>query len=260
MKIGFVGAGVISAAVVEGLCLVEDGETAPEIIVSPRSETVTRDLVARHSNVRRAGSNQEVVESSDTICLGMLPRQLDDVLAALRFRDGQVVISFVFGADVASIAARIDADVQVCQAVPLPSSARREGPLLLYPTIPEARDLLAPLGTLIEPENPAQMAAYALGGAQMSSFFTLTLAAIDGLAAHGAPREGARDYLMAMYRALAGTGLATPVAELELLPERHETPNGVNEACRLQLEAIDWFDGYRTGIETVARKARDMAD
>jgi len=260
MKIGFVGTGAISAAVIEGLCRVAEGETAPAIIVSPRSETVSQDLVARHPNVRRAGSNQEVVESSDMVCLGILPRQLDDLLAGLRFRGGQVVISFVFGADIAEIAARIDADVRVCQAVPLPTAARREGPLLLYPAIPEARELLAPLGTLIEPEDPAQMAAYALGGAQMSSFFALALEAIDGVAAHGAPRDGARDYMMAMYRALTGTGLATPTSELGLLPERHETPNGVNEACRLQLERINWFDGYRSGIEAVARKARAMKD
>ena len=259
MRIGFVGTGVISAAVIEGLCLVPEGETAPEITVSPRSEATSRDLAARHPTVRRAESNQDVVDETDAVCLGVLPAQLDEILATLRFRDGQVVISFVFGADAAGVAARIDADARVCQAVPLPTAARREGPLLLYPAIPEARDLLAPLGTLIVPEDPAQMAAYALGGAQMSSFFALALEAVDGLAAHGATRAGARDYVMAMYAALARTGLATPADELARLPERHETPGGVNEACRAHLAGLGWFDAYRGAIDAVARKTGTQA-
>jgi pyrroline-5-carboxylate reductase len=259
MRIGFVGTGVISAAVIEGLCRVGDGETAPEIVVSPRSEAISKDLAARHPNVRRAATNQNVVDPADVVCLGVLPSQLPEVAGTLRFRDHQIVISFVFGADPEGIAAGIDADVRVCQAVPLPTAARREGPLLLYPSIPEARDVLAPLGTLIEPKDPAQMAAYALGGAQMSSFFAMAQEAIEGLAAHGAPHAGARDYMMSMFGALAGTGLATDVDELRLLPERHETPGGVNEACRQQLERVGWIAGYRSGIEAVALKARDMA-
>ena len=259
MRIGFVGTGVISAAVIEGLCRVPEGETAPEIIVSPRSEKVGRDLTARHPNVRRAKANQDVVDGSDVICMGVLPSQLPDVLRGLHFRDAQIIVSFVAGADLEDVAAHVDAKPRICRVVPLPMIARREGPVLLYPAIPEIRDLLAPLGTLIEPANAAKMMAFAHGGALMSSFFAMANAGVAGLGAHGVPRDGARDYLMAMYRALAATGQAAAADALDDLPARHETPGGVNEACRAHLSGLGWFDAYRGAIDAVARKTETLA-
>lgn len=259
MRIGFVGTGVISAAVIDGLCRVPAGVTAPEITVSPRSENVGRELAARHPTVRRAESNQEVVDGADLVCIGVLPSQLPEVLGPLRFRDAQIVVSFVAGADVGRVAAHIDAAPRICRIVPLPMIARREGPVLLYPAIPEVRDLFAPLGTLIEPSDAERMMAFAHGGALMSSFFAMANAGVEGLAAHGVPRDGARDYLMAMYRALTATGLATSPDALADLPARHETPGGVNEACREHLSGLGWFDAYRGAIQAVARKTETLA-
>ena len=259
MRIGFVGTGVISAAVIDGLCRVPEGEIVPEIIVSPRSEKVGRDLAARHPNVRRAKANQDVVDGSDVICMGVLPSQLPDVLRGLHFRDAQIIVSFVAGADLEDVAAHVDAKPRICRVVPLPMIARREGPVLLYPAISEIRDLFAPLGTLIEPANAASMMAFAHGGALMSSFFAMASAGVAGLEAHGVPREGARDYLMAMYRALAATGQAAPAEALGDLPARHETPGGVNEACRVHLSGLGWFDAYRGAIDAVARKTETLA-
>lgn len=260
MRIGFVGTGVISAAVIDGLCRVPDGDTPPEIIVSPRSEAVGRDLAARHPTVRRAETNQRVVDDADVVCIGVLPSQLPDVLGALRFRDGQIVVSFVAGAAIEAVAAHVDADARVCRVVPLPAIARREGPVLLHPGLAEIREIFAPLGTLIEPEDADQMMAFAHGGALMSSFFAMANAGVEGMAAHGVPRDGARDYLMAMYRALAATGRATPIDALADLPVRHETPGGVNEACRAHLSGLGWFDAYRGAIDAVARKTATLAD
>ena len=259
MRIGFVGTGVISAAVIEGLCRVEDGEVAPEILVSPRSEAITVDLARRHANVNREGSNQDVVDAADVICIGVLPGQLPEVAGALRFRDDQIVVSFVAGADVRDVSRHIDADPRVCRVVPLPTIARREGPVLLHPGVPEVRDLFAPLGTLIEPADADRMMAFAHGGAMMSSFFAMANAGIEGLEAHGVPRDGARDYMMALYRALATTGGTTPPDGLGDLPARHETPGGVNEACREHLSDLGWFDAYRGAVDAVARKTETLA-
>ncbi len=256
MTVGFIGTGAIAAAVIEGLCL----EQPPKIIVSPRSETISRDLAARLETVRRAESNHEVAGSADIVCLGVRPKQLGPLLEGLPFRDGQIVVSFVFGAAPKDIARQIAADVTVCQAVPLPTAARREGPLLLHPAPPAVRTLFAPLGVLIEPESQAEMQAYALGGAQMSSFFALALEAMEGLTADGASRGGARDYIMSMYGALASAGLATPVDQLVDLPGRHETPGGVNEACRKRLEALGWLSNYRDALDAVRARAASMVD
>ena len=67
MRIGFIGTGTIAGAMVEGL----SGLSAPpEIIVSPRSETISTRLAARFANVRRAGANAEAA-AADIVVLGI---------------------------------------------------------------------------------------------------------------------------------------------------------------------------------------------
>ena len=71
MRIGFIGTGTISAAVVEGLQSLPD---APEIVLSPRSEATSIALAAKFAKVSRAQSNADAAKA-DIVFLGMRPAQ-----------------------------------------------------------------------------------------------------------------------------------------------------------------------------------------
>jgi pyrroline-5-carboxylate reductase len=79
-RLGFIGAGAISADFVEGL--VTRGATNP-ILVSPRSERIGADLAARFPTVRRAAANAEVVDGSDILFLAVRPSQVETALVEI---------------------------------------------------------------------------------------------------------------------------------------------------------------------------------
>lgn len=258
VKLGFIGTGAISAAFVHGLSRAwSDGN---EIIVSPRSAEVSQALEERYAWVRRAGSNQEVVNAADVVFLGVMPHQAAQVIGELRLRDGQTVASFVAGLEVAALQKLTGPDVQVCRVTPLPPVAHLEGPVMLYPGLAGIRQIIAPLGVLIEPDSDADMAALSTASGLMSSFLRMSQEAIGWLEARDLPRMKARDYVMAMFAALAKTSLRQDPATLEALPGEHETAGGINEACREYLEGRGWFAEFARAMDAIDARARTLAD
>ena len=86
-RLGFIGAGTITDAVVQGLHAA--GNTKHDIHLSPRSEARSRPLAARYERVIREDSNEAVVAKSDIVFLAVRPQIVRDVLRELRVRDGQ---------------------------------------------------------------------------------------------------------------------------------------------------------------------------
>ncbi len=258
MRLGFIGTGAISAAVIHGLSKAWGDGNA--IVVSPRSQEVSEDLSQRYGWVRRAASNQEVVDASDILFLGVMPQQAAEVLGALKLREGQVVASFCAGVGASALQEMAGLKVQVCRVTPLPTIALLEGPVMLYPALGQVRQLIAPLGVLIEPESDDAMAALSTASGLMSSFFRLSQEAVGWLEARGLPRTQARDYVMAMFAALSKTALRHDPAALEALPGAHETLGGLNEACREYLESERWFEIFARGMDAIEARARSLSD
>jgi pyrroline-5-carboxylate reductase len=258
LKLGFIGTGTISAAVIHGIGRAwGDGN---EIVISPRSTQVSQALAERYSWVRRAESNQAVIDASDIVFLGVMPHQAAEVIGALRLREGQTLASFVAGLEVAALQKLSGPDVLVCRVTPLPPIAHLEGPVMLYPGLADVRQILAPLGVLIEPDSDEAMAALSTASGLMSSFFRMSQEAVGWLEARGLPRVQARDYVMAMFAALSKTALRHDPATLEALPREHETTGGINEACRAHLEEQGWFEAFARSMDAIDARARKLGD
>ena len=246
MRLGFIGTGTLAKAVIEGLVSVHGSSF--EIVVSRRSEAVARSLAETYPSVRRAGSNQQVVDETDVIFVGVLPQTLSEALSSLNFRPDQTVVSFVAGATNDIVARLVTPADRVLRVTPLPPIARREGPILVFPAAPDIEGLFADLGTVIVPENQEQVMALGYAGGLMASFFRMANAGIHWLQDEGVPKEMGRDYVMSMYAALGGEGLDAAVERLPGLPKEFSTAGGINEACLNHLEALGWFDTFATGL------------
>jgi pyrroline-5-carboxylate reductase len=236
MRIGFIGTGTISAAVVEGLQSLPE---APEIVVSPRSESTSLALAAKFRNVSRAGSNAEAARA-DIVFLGMRPAHLDEAMAGIDFDKGQIVASMVAGFGLAEIKARWP-QATACRFIPLPGIARGVGPMATYPAVPEIVRLMAPLGDLFVAADERRLQFGGLS-AFMSSYFELQRALIAAGTAGGLSETDARGYVVSLLGMLADTAKHTPVQSFDALVEEHQTKGGLNERVRAELLEKGWFD------------------
>lgn len=247
MQIGFIGTGTIAAAMVEGLHGVG---AAPTTLVSPRSETLSRALAERFPNVSRAADNAAVA-TADLVVLAMRPAQVQEALAGVSFGPRQSVISLVAGLPLAEVQ-KLAPHSPVCRVVPLPGIARGEGPITLYPRLPDVAALLAPLGDLLVTASEAELN---MGGisAFMSSYFELQASLVRTAQAAGVPEPEARTYVTSLLAMLAGTARRTPPEHFAGLVTEHQTKGGLNERVRASLLAAGWFDAPARAFDAINR-------
>jgi pyrroline-5-carboxylate reductase len=236
MRIGFIGTGTISAAVIEGLQSLTD---APDILVSPRSESVSRALAAKYPRVTRAASNAEAA-SADIVFLGMRPMHLDGAMAGVDFAEGQIVASMVAGFALSDIRSRWP-KATASRVIPMPGAARRTGPIAIYPAVDAVVKLMAPLGDLFVVADEGKLGFGGLN-AFMSSYFELQRALVDVGTGAGLSEDETRRYLVSLLGMLADTARHTPPEAFAHLVEEHQTKGGLNERVRAALLAQGWFD------------------
>lgn len=247
MRIGFIGTGTISSAVIEGLQRLPERH---EILVSPRSEAMSTALAAKYPNVHRAADNAEVAHA-DLVFLGMRPAHLEAALEGIAFGPGQIVASMVAGFSLADAAARWPR-AKICRFIPLPGIARGLGPMTTYPAIPEITALFSPLGDLFAVETERHLDFGGLN-AFMSTYYELQQHLIGFATATGHSEPDARRYAVSLLAMLSDTARRARPEEFERLVSEHETKGGLNESVRKALLAAGWFDEPRAALDATRR-------
>lgn len=250
-RLGFIGTGAITAFFIEGL--VGSGHRN-RVLVSPRSESVSRELAARFDTVTRAQSNVEVAEESDIVFLAMRPAQVEDALQDVRFGPDQIVCSFVTGLPLPELA-RIAPSSTVCRVLPLPAIAVCKGPIAHFPAVPEIERLIAAMGDVIIPKSEAELIAMGGASGSMSTFFDLQASLASWLVGKGVSDEAANLYIRSMFSGLAETALVSP-ASFGALADEHQTKGGLNERTRQYLRDHGWFDKVGEALDSIRQFSR----
>lgn len=249
-RIGFVGTGALSAAIVRGLERAAAGRRP--ILVSPRGQAVSTALAAEFPAVTRAASNQEVVDGSDLVFLAVRPAQLAEVAEGLRFRPGQTVVSLAAGVPLSDLTAWVAPAGNVCRVMPMPPIQYGEGPILLHPDLPDVHEILAPLGQVVVAASEEELATLTLGSTVMSSFYGVQETVLGWLTGKGIARETALPFVSAMFKGFSRLAAEDVAAGRAAVPAEHETEGGLNQRVRRYLHGQDWFSELGRALDDVA--------
>ena len=158
LTIGFLGNGKIGSAIATGFCS-EHGWQPKHVYVSARTKAKADALVAAFpTRVSIGASNQEIVDKSDVIFIGLLPHVAKEALPQIRFPASKRVISMMATVTYAEVLDLVHLpSEQVTRCVPLPSCSKRSGPILAYPVNEVARSLLEQIGTPVMVATEAEI-------------------------------------------------------------------------------------------------------
>ena len=84
MNFGFIGVGNIVSDVIAGIC--KSKISYKKIIISPRNKKKAQKLKKQFKKVVIAKSNQSVIDNSNWVFLGVLPKVGDQILPKLKFK------------------------------------------------------------------------------------------------------------------------------------------------------------------------------
>ena len=244
--LGFVGTGHITAAMVEGFSTAP--EPAEKIVVSPRNREKAEALARRFASVTIGADNQAVVDSSEIVFLAVRPPIASAVAGALRFRADHIVVSLVALHPEAEMRGLIRPAKTLIRAVPLPSSARRIGPIAYYPRDAAIERLFARIGTPIAAGSERQFhRLWSLTGL-ISPYCALVAELARWTEEGGVAREAAEAYLKSFMHGLAMMAMEAP---FERLAREAATPGGINEQALTVIEEGGGFAAFRAALDAV---------
>jgi pyrroline-5-carboxylate reductase len=250
MRLGFVGVGAISEAVIEAL-MTGPNSSDLEIVLSPRNADRSAKLAAKYPTVTIAQSNQSVLDESIVVFIGVLPGQMNDVCADLVFRKDHTVVSLIAGMPPSTVADIVSPATEVVQMIPLPVVAMHAGPLVICPGNEAIVKLFEGCGEIVVLEDETKILILSVASATMSSFFQLQNTVIDWSVASGLAEDIAHQYVTSLYKGLSIEGMNTKYRDLPEMPREHETPGGLNEHIRKSLMDAGMFEELTKQLEFI---------
>lgn len=260
LTLGFLGTGKISSCMVRGYA--GSGACAPRrIIISPRNEEKALALKEEFPElVTIASSNEQVVSEADVIFIGLLPAVAREVLPVMPFSAGKkFVVSMMAAVDLAEIRALcgdIPAD-RFVRTVPLPSSARRQGPILTHPKIAVFDSILSVVGTPVTVDSEAEMKPLICLTGHISSFFELMKTTEEFMVHQGVEPRTARTYVSSFYSSLA-QGTETSHETLADMAIEACTPGGINEQCMRILQTTDHYPSQTKTLTAILKRLQGL--
>lgn len=239
MRIGILGVGTIATNVIEAMQKLNP--QAHTFYLSPRSAKRSSQLMQKYQNCIQLNSNQEVVQQSQVVVVSVLPSQVDQVLTELSFRPDHLIASFIAGRPPSEIAKLTSPASHVAQLIPLPPIELHKGPLLICPGIPQLLEVFDGLGDVIAIDAEENIKVFSTASAIMSTYFRLTNEVIDWISNQGIDRTLATKYVTSLFEGLGIEANHIPPELLGSMVKEHETPGGLNEAVRTNLENSQWF-------------------
>lgn len=195
MRIGFIGTGEITTALVRGL-----RGRGHMILVSPRNAATAASLAAEVPGVAIA-PNEAVVANSDVVFLCLLARVAEGVLPALPFREDHRVISVMVDAPLAKLRALCAPASDIAITIPLPPIAQGGCPLPVYPPSPTLDTLFGDRNLVIPLKDEAALAAHMGASALCATQLDQIMTAADWLAGFTGNPDAAEAYVSSMIRA-----------------------------------------------------------
>lgn len=246
-RLGFIGTGTITAAIVRGL---KGSDLASwPVVLSPRSTNLSAELASSLPGVTVAASNQAVVEHSDVVVLAVRPQDAREALQSLHFRADQRVISLVAALDIDTIRQWTGAS-SVTRAIPLTFVEQRVGVTPVMPPDATAATIFRALGGCIEVADPSAFDAYAAASALMGTYFGFIEAAQDWLVANGLKESDAGLYLRNLFGSLGDVLRERPLS-LSELRAAHSTKGGLNEHVFLRFIKAGGGSALGDGLTSV---------
>ena len=225
MNFGFIGTGNIVSDVITGMN--DSNIRYKKIIISPRNQKKAKQLKKKFKKIIIAKNNQSVINESDWVFLGVLPKVGDKILPKLKFRNKQIIVSFMSTTNHSKLKKLIRTKSIIIRAIPMPPIRLGKGPVAIFPPNRKVKSFFDKIGQTIEIKNEKLSKNFWAISGTMASFYELLNVLSNWLIRKKTNRLDAQKYVTLLYSALAELALTNSSKPLKNLVNE-QTPGGLN--------------------------------
>jgi len=225
MNYGFIGTGNIVSDVITGM---NDSKIKyKKIIISPRNQKKANQLKKKFKKIIIAKDNQSVINESDWVFLGILPKVGDKILPKLKFRNKQIIVSFMSTTNHQKLKKFIKTKSIIIRAIPMPPIRLGKGPVAIFPPNKKVKSFFDKIGQTIEIKNEKLSKNFWAISGTMASFYELLNVLSNWLIRKKTNKLDAQKYVTLLYSALSELALLNSSKPLKNLVNE-QTPGGLN--------------------------------
>tara|TARA_Y100001936_G_scaffold14911_1_gene12808 strand:- start:276 stop:1046 length:771 start_codon:yes stop_codon:yes gene_type:complete len=252
MKLGFIGTGNISSDVITGIC--NSKISFKRIVVSPRNKQKAQKLKKKFKRVSIAKSNQEVIDKSDWVFLGVLPKVGEKILPRLNFKTNQTIVSFISTINYAQLKKIVKKNAKIVRAIPMPPISLGKGPVPIFPPDKKVKNFFDKIGTTIEIKSEKLSKNFWAISGSMASFYELLKVLSDWLVKKKLKRNQAQKYITSLYSALAALAAVHAEKNLKNFVVESQTPGGLNWQGVNELRKSGYFKSLEKSINNILKR------
>ena len=244
MRVGFVGTGVIAAAMVAGLA-----GRGHQIRVSARNADVAARLAATHAEVSVV-DNVEVVAGSDVVFLCLMADVARAVLPELPFRAGQAVISVMADVSVSALETLCAPATDIALTIPLSPIATGGSVLPVYPASDALTALFGASDTVIPVKNERALNAHIAGSALSAPLLDLMQTGAEWLGAETGDPAAAEAYVAGVFAGFLQQMTAGGV-DFDTLQKALATEGGLNASVKTHMRDAGAHEALQQGLDAL---------
>jgi pyrroline-5-carboxylate reductase len=252
MKLGFIGTGKITSAVVTGIC--SSNISYKKIIISYRNKSIAQSLKKRFKKITISKDNQEIVNTCDWIFLSVIPTVGEKIIKDLKFRSNQTIISFISTITLAQLKKAIKVKAKIIRAIPLPPISLKKGPVPICPPNKSVKDFFNKIGTTVEIKNEKSSINFWTTSGMMAPFYELLRVMTDWLVKRGVRRDNAQRYITSLFLALSEDAVVNSKKDLKYLVKESQTPKGLNEQGVKELSKAGFYKSLEKTLNSIHKR------
>jgi len=252
MKLGFIGTGKITSAVVTGIC--SSSISYNKIIISERNKSISSILKKKFKKITVSKDNQEIINSCDWIFLSVTPSVGEKIIKNLKFRPNQTIISFISTITLAQLKKAIKVKAKIIRAIPLPPISLKKGPVPICPPNKKVKDFFNKIGTTVEIKNEKSSINFWCASGMMAPFYELLRVMTDWLVKKGIKRDKAQKYITSLFLALSEDALANSKKDFKHLVKESQTPKGLNEQGVSELTKLGFYRQLEKTLNSIHKR------
>ncbi len=254
IKIGFIGTGEITRAIVLGLN--KASYPYEEILLSRRNADISARLARDCARIRVSDDNQEIADSVDLLFLAVRPQIAEDVLSQLQFRADLRIASLIATLTHDKLRQWVGPGPILTRSVPLPFVAEGRGVTAIYPANAEMEDLYGHLGAVVVARDVDELDALTIPSAAMGTYFGILQTLQQYLEQKGVSECNARTYIAGIFFGLANTAMEDDERSFAQLRVDHSTPGGLNQQMHEVFDGQGGSDALAKALDSVYARIR----
>tara|TARA_B100000795_G_scaffold1276_1_gene892 strand:- start:113 stop:880 length:768 start_codon:yes stop_codon:yes gene_type:complete len=252
MKLGFIGTGSISSAVITGIC--NSKIQFKKIFISPRNKIKAQKLKKRFKKVEIAKNNQEIVDKCNWVFLSITPSVGKKIIKELKFKSNQTIISFISTITLIQLKKAIKVKAKIIRAIPLPPISLKKGPIPIFPTNKKVKIFFNKIGTAVEIKNEKSSINFWVTSGIMAPFYELLRVMTDWLVKRGVRRNKAQKYITSLFLALSEDAVINSKKDLKYLVKDSQTPKGLNEQGVKELTKAGFYKSLEKTLNSIHKR------